>query len=367
MKLRKKNILIILVFCFLGLALAFSFQNGYSSSFFRELATDSGFDSDFGGGSSGGGGGGYSGSSSSDFGGSSGGGSNGADPFTIVFGLIISVVVVYPILSHFNEKRYSTIYLLLISLLFGFVLASFFSIPLFFVIILISIILTLFPPIISIPVLFVLFGFGIFGLVCLRKSIIKSMIENKRRYEENKSIETPSEDYFSSVLNDPNIVKEAYDIYVKIQKAWAKNDLSNIKDLVSDTLYNMYRVQIKTSIKKNQRNEMSDFKFVEGYIYRYESYDERDVYNITLRVLCKDYLVDNDSNEVIRGDSNRINDYTYLLSFVKYKKEDIKECPNCKAPIPSSGERVVCEYCGSVINKKSTSMILTSKKMLKQR
>ncbi len=353
MKLSNRNILIILVFCLLGLLIAFSFQHGFNSSFYRELATDSGFDADYGGSSSSGGGGGSSSS------GSSGSSSRSANisPFasiSLLIGTAVFVLVVLPVfLSYdgkFKDKR--LIYGLLFGLLITIVIACLFTSLLFFVF---DFLISTFTVHVFVSVLITIL---IFVLVFSLMMCIKNSIVTKNALKKLNC--------FSQVMSDPSIVNEAYNIYVKVQEAWSKNDVDSLRSLISDAMYNTYSVQIQTMIRKHRRNEMSNFKFVKGCIHDYKSYDDKDVYVITLQVLCKDYLVDSKTNKKIKG-SRRRNNYIYSLTFEKYKDVDIKECPNCKAPLPTFCESVKCSYCGSIINKKSTNMVLIDKKMLLQR
>ena len=77
-------------------------------------------------------------------------------------------------------------------------------------------------------------------------------------------------------------------------------------------------------------------------------------------------MIDFISNEVIRGNSDRINDYYYCLTFEMSSEDNIDKCPSCHAKITKKGKSVKCEYCGSVINRKSTNLVLVDKKMIRQ-
>ena len=367
MKLNNKNVFILLTFCFLFLVVAFPFQHGFNVISFRDLATDSGFDSDFGGSDSGWDSGSSS-SSSSDFGGSSGGTvSFNLDPVSLVVGLVLAIVVIYPVLSYcVNDKKGAFIKfaLLFISIVIGILISGFFSLVNILLFILIWGLINRYSLIISIPLAFLVLALLIGLLVLVRKRIIKKI---SLYMGNNNSLEISSDKYFSEAMIDPLIVNQAYKIYLQVQQAWSKNNIEEVRSLLSDSLCNTYKAQIETMKVKNQRNEMSDFEFVKGCIHEYKSYGDKDVYVITLQVLCKDYLVDSNTNNVIKGDSNYINNYTYSLTFEKHKDIDIKECPNCSAELPTLGESVKCPYCGSVIERKSTNMVLVDKKMLVQK
>ncbi len=375
MKLNNKNVFVLLTFCFLFLVVAFSFQHGFNILSSRDLSTDSGFDSDFGGSDSGWDSGSSS-SSSSSYGRHSGSSSgHEVSPVFYIYILVVAVVVVFPVLPVlFNFKRCG----IALGLAFGFMigvmlsitLAILTAIPLYILLYIYQninyFVLTHLPSIILIPLAILEFIPIIAMLLGIKKYLIKQHELQERKYKEMSLNGTQNNDYFHEVISNPSIVNEAYDIYVKVQEAWSKNDVGSLRSLISDAMYNMYSDQIETMIRRNQRNEMSNFEFVRGCIHDYKSYGDKEVYVITLQVLCKDYLVDVYTNEVIKGDINYINNYIYSLTFERYKGVDIKECPNCKAPLPTSSESVKCSYCGSIINKKSTSMVLIDKKMIQQ-
>ena len=179
--------------------------------------------------------------------------------------------------------------------------------------------------------------------------------------------EDVSDDIFTKYkLPDKSVLKkDFYDIYVKIQKAWSNNDIEKARDVLSDNLFNMYKIQILTMVKKNRRNAMSDFEFVSAYINDVSVNNAVMNVEVMMEVYCKDYMIDIKTDKVLRGDSNRINHYYYLLSFTKDIEADNNICPNCGAKI-SSDKSVKCDYCDTIINKKSNKFVLSNKKMIKQ-
>ena len=76
-----------------------------------------------------------------------------------------------------------------------------------------------------------------------------------------------------------------------------------------------------------------------------------------MRVRMVDYIIDEKTKQVLKGDPNKDCFMKYLLTFTRktgvktdpaVSNMSTKSCPNCGAPteITSSGQ---CEYCGSVI------------------
>jgi hypothetical protein len=171
-------------------------------------------------------------------------------------------------------------------------------------------------------------------------------------------------------LDKDSILDYAYNSYVRIQKAWASNNIEEAKDSLSNELYNTYKSQIATLVKKGERNEMSDFIYRDGCINSVlETEDDTLTVVLNLRVSCKDYMVKEATGEVIRGNDKKHNDYLYELKYVIHNNTDksIKTCPNCNAEITGDGETIKCEYCGCDIVRKSHKLVLTGKKMISQR
>jgi DNA-directed RNA polymerase subunit RPC12/RpoP len=166
--------------------------------------------------------------------------------------------------------------------------------------------------------------------------------------------------------NPETIVLVCYNRYVDIQTAWASNDIEKAKDILTNDLYNMYKGEIATLKAKKQRNAMSDFKYVDGKVLSVTETNNTLNIKIALQVDCKDYMVDERSNSVVRGDSSRINHYDYRMTYVLSKSESTDKCPNCNAKLKGKGNTVKCEYCGSTIVRKTNNVVLAEKKMFRQ-
>ena len=219
------------------------------------------------------------------------------------------------------------------------------------------------------------FMFGFFGIVLLL--VIYFMI-SESRHRSSRSMNEPApllgelndeEKYLLEKYgyNDKTILDEAYKVYVRVQKAWSVNDIDQARDCLGDELYNQYKAQLMGLIAKKQRNVMSDFGFVSGHIISVREIVDTLAITVMLTVVCKDYLTTDDGGTVLRGDANKINRYTYALGFLVSSKEaELKNCPNCNAEITATGSSVTCQFCGANINRKTNTLVLKEKKMLRQ-
>ena len=236
-------------------------------------------------------------------------------------------------------------------------------------------------PIVALLTIGGIFGFA--GVIVIIFLVASVMNEHTNKKVERSRV--PAKPYIPShsVLSDYEVklleefgyteekfLQEAYKVYVNIQGAWANNDIDSAKDYVSNEIYNQYKSQLSTLIMKKQRNVMSDFSYVKGLVNKVRKEEEDGiVIGITLNVNCKDYLLNETSNTVERGDKEHLWDYIYEMAFELHKdgKKIINNCPNCNAKLKGKGATVKCEYCGSDIVRKAPSVVMIDKKMTYQR
>ena len=164
-----------------------------------------------------------------------------------------------------------------------------------------------------------------------------------------------------------SVLDAAYKAYVNIQYAWSNLDIDKVRKLLSDELYNTYKSQLNVLRAKKQKNVMSDFSYVGGGITSIEEKDDNLTISLELSVNCKDYLINSENNMTVRGSAYKINHYTYCLTFIvtKGKNAGVTNCSNCNAQL-KEGTSVKCEYCGSTITRKASTLTLTRKEMIRQ-
>ena len=161
--------------------------------------------------------------------------------------------------------------------------------------------------------------------------------------------------------------KELFNIYYDVCISWSNNDIDSAKHLLSNEIYNMYRTQIATMVFKKQRNVMEEIEYVDSYISSIEKYSSYTEIKCILHVTCRDYIIDINTNKVLRGDKKVINEYIYEITLVcdNIKNKKINNCPNCGAKLDDKTS-TTCPYCRSRIVKPSNKYVMTQKKMLVQ-
>ncbi len=215
----------------------------------------------------------------------------------------------------------------------------------------------LFPNIILVCIEFI----GIFVF-----AFIKSPKRNKT-YNASYNIDKNEIDLTEYGIDKDKIHKEIYDIYVRVQNAWSDFKLEDVSDILGDELLNMYKSQLSTLKIKKQKNVMSDFQYVDCIIKKVEEKSGTRVITAILQVDCKDYIIDSETGNVLRGNKNYINHYTYSLIFEESGANGVDRCPNCNAKLNETGQSVECEYCHSIVNRKSGNLVLIKKSMIDKR
>lgn len=178
-------------------------------------------------------------------------------------------------------------------------------------------------------------------------------------------------DKILSVDPDINVSEfkiNSFNIYKNLQEAWMNFDNDKIRELTTDELYNMYVSQLETLKLKKQKNIMSNITSDEIKIVnaRYDELNKVVSIDVYLKVRCLDYVINENTKQVVRGTKDRKLIIEYILTFVKSSDNKIEEkCPNCGAPIKMNSSKT-CPYCESTLVKVSGKYVMSKKKCVVQ-
>lgn len=172
------------------------------------------------------------------------------------------------------------------------------------------------------------------------------------------------------MFNKAEFLAWASDMFVKLQYAWSDRNLENIRYFVTPELYEQTNNQVQRYITNKQINKLERVSVNLSRLYSFEHQGDRDILRIVLESKMIDYIVDENTGKIIRGNeaTNVVN--PYILTFVrktgvKTPEGGIKpvtmNCPNCggATTILSSGK---CPYCGSIITTRDNNWTLSEMK-----
>ncbi len=216
-------------------------------------------------------------------------------------------------------------------------------------------------------------GFTIFIIIivaiCMGSSTsnqsTSGVVPSKSLPDEN-AIENKIKSYIPN-FNKQEFLDNGYSIYKDVQNAWMNFKLEDVKDEITDELYNMYESQLTTLEVKGEQNIMKDFKVVKSYLK--DAVVQNNTITITTGYVIQmyDYIIEKSTGKVIRGSSNNKLKIVYEMKFRRTLDESAKidKCPNCGAKIDMNTSGI-CEYCGSKLVSENTKWVLTEKKTIRQ-
>lgn len=170
------------------------------------------------------------------------------------------------------------------------------------------------------------------------------------------------------LFNKEEFNQKAKMLFIKMQNAWMDRKWEEIRPFETDELFEQHQAQIEGYIRNKQINVMDRICVLYSKLYKYEQKGDKEVLEIVLKSRMADYIIDEDTKEILKGDKNTERIRLYRLEFirklgVKTKPEDTgldtTNCPNCGAPtkVTSAGK---CDYCGSIVTNGDFGWVLNN-------
>lgn len=158
----------------------------------------------------------------------------------------------------------------------------------------------------------------------------------------------------------------AKEAFITLQKAWTARDWSQIRPFEKEELYRQHELQLQEYINLKRINIIERINIREAFLHKYVRDSQYEYLTVYMSVRMVDYIIDEETKKVLKGNPNVDCYMDYLLTFmrktgVKTKTADSaaqsKSCPHCGAPlqITSAGK---CEYCGSIVTTGEFSWVL---------
>lgn len=159
-----------------------------------------------------------------------------------------------------------------------------------------------------------------------------------------------------------------YKIYIDVQNAWMNFKLDDVKNVITDELYNMYDAQLEIMKSKNEQNVMSGFNKVNASIKDFSVQNNTIAVTAVYVVEFYDYIINKQSGKVTAGTNSRKLCVTYEMTYRKTLNKDGEsaKCPNCGGKIDYINGAGICKYCGSKIVSENSGWVLTNKKVIRQ-
>lgn len=191
-------------------------------------------------------------------------------------------------------------------------------------------------------------------------------MRQKATMADEQAIETIIKRYIPS-FNKQEFLLNGYKIYCDVQDAWMNFKLENVKDILTDELYNMYKSQLSTLEVKGEQNIMKDFALNNSMLKNVNVQNNIITISTVYVIEFYDYIIEQATGKVLRGTSDRKMRVKYEMKFRQTLDENKKvtKCPNCGADIEMNTSGV-CEYCHTKLVTENTKWALSDKKTLDQ-
>lgn len=170
------------------------------------------------------------------------------------------------------------------------------------------------------------------------------------------------------LFNKEEFISWAKTLFVKLQNAWTDRDWSVIRPFESNELFEQHKAQLDGYIRNKTINIMDRICVNYAKLYSFYQSGDKDVLIILLNSRMADYIINEETKEVIKGDKDTERVNTYKMTFIRKTGVKTKpgsnelntaNCPNCGAPtqITSAGK---CEYCNSIVTTGEFSWVLNN-------
>ena len=175
--------------------------------------------------------------------------------------------------------------------------------------------------------------------------------------------------------SDPNFTADdftafAKNVYIDIQNAWCKRDLTEVRPVLHTNLYNTTQKQVQSKIDQKVIYHYESIAINTAYLTSFVRDEQYEYLTVYLNARFIDYQTNEETGAIIRGDKNTRWDFRYKMKFMRSVGMLTKDanadnghgsghnCPNCGAPleISSSGK---CAYCDSVVTTGMYSWVLS--------
>lgn len=221
---------------------------------------------------------------------------------------------------------------------------------------------------------------GVFLLFLLRNKMQKQRRRNVPPHGMPGNIPTgvspQAEDHTKQILPgifqvDPQFNAEEFvawtkEVFITMQQAWTERDWAKIRPFEKEELYRQHEAQLQEYVKLGRINVIERININQAFLHHYTRDKEYETLSVYMQVRMVDYIKDEKTNAVLKGDPNTDCHLNYLLTFMRKtgvvtKAEggnSIVACPHCGAPtaITSAGQ---CEYCGFIVTTGEYSWVLS--------
>ena len=193
---------------------------------------------------------------------------------------------------------------------------------------------------------------------CVRKNKKKTIVNDGFYHSSIGDADVEIQKFFPG-MTEEQLLNILYQKFVDIQIAWMNFDYKTLERLCSNELYSSYNSDLEVLKSNHGQNIMSDFQCVAYNINGITEENGIVIIKMFLHATFYDYVIDTNTNQIIRGTNTSVVHNQYHLNFVVKRGEDLTICPSCGAKINVGSSN--CDYCHTLIINNYGDFVLSSK------
>lgn len=159
---------------------------------------------------------------------------------------------------------------------------------------------------------------------------------------------------YDPTFNAAEFIARSNKVYLEIEDAWCKRDLTPVKQHLHTNLYKTTETQLSQVIQRDITYHYENIQLIRAYLNSYARDEQYEYLTVYLNARMIDYQTDA-SGSIVKGDKNTMWNLRYKMKYMRSVGITTENggtsqlnCPNCGAPLDmaSAGK---CVYCGSEI------------------
>ena len=175
-------------------------------------------------------------------------------------------------------------------------------------------------------------------------------------------------------FSESRFLEDAANLYIRLQNAWTDRNLEPVRARLSEEQYAAAKRGVDQYLRAKQTNHVDRIAVLGTEIIGCFKDSRNDNIVVRMSTRITDYVTDDATGQVVRGDANREKFMTYHWTMIRSLgkqtavsgKITAKYCPHCGAPLDfnQSGE---CPYCRSIVTSDDHDWVLAKIEGISQR
>ena len=119
---------------------------------------------------------------------------------------------------------------------------------------------------------------------------------------------------------DPDMIRHRIDeIFFKVQQAWMERNQETARDCMSPGIYQKHKLQTDQMLAEHRKNVLENINLTSVVIVDVEDFvdNRRDRFWANLEGSMTDYIIDETSNQVVKGDPKKTEHFNELWKFIR--------------------------------------------------